>query len=217
MPLSAAERIVRDATGADPGTSLRPMTTGRYLYPDKEHLFFFIFALEVPEIMHFPRRSEMHEFRVSELVAIRACQVLAAAVRVCRRTDLSPRAFAAAAEVLALNLALHDHPDLADLMGSLTDKPADDHEQAAETLSGLIIERSAPSWIEPSHEVPLEGPGRLALPGVLLGSAAAVCGTGDRPGRPAMRRIGRRRAKEVGTGSALGAVSGRARDRRAAT
>jgi hypothetical protein len=156
-PLTAAERIVRDATGADPGAALRPMTTGRYLYPDKEHLFFFVFALEVPESMHFPRQAEMHEFRVSELLAIRDSQILAATVRVCRQTDLSPRAFAAAAEVLALNLTLHDHPDLAEMVRGLTDKPIEDREQAATEISELVVARSAPSWIEPSHEVILQG------------------------------------------------------------
>ncbi len=156
-PLSAAERLVRDATGADPGAALRPVTTGSYLYPDKEHLFFFIFALELPESLHFPRRAEMHPFRLTELLAIRANQVLSSAVQLCRRDDVSQRAFAAAAEVLALNLTLHDLSDLAKTMLSLVEKSADEREAAAASMSELIVDRTAPSWIDPSREALLEG------------------------------------------------------------
>ena len=156
-PLSAAERLVRDATGADPGAALRPVTTGSYLYPDKEHLFFFIFALELPESLHFPRWAEMHPFRPTELLAIRANQVLSSAVQLCRRAKVSQRAFAAAAEVLALNLVLHDYPDLAEAMVSLIGKSADEREEAAASMSELLVDRPSPSWIDPGREVLLEG------------------------------------------------------------
>ncbi len=154
-PLSAARRLFRDATGADPGAGLRAVTTGSYLYPDKEHLFFFVFALDLPESLHFPRRAEMHPLRLTELLAIRANQVLMSAVRLCRRTDLSQRAFAAAAEVIALNLALHDRPDLAEMMLGLTDEA--EAERAADSMSQLVAERTSPSWMDPSQEVRLEG------------------------------------------------------------
>jgi hypothetical protein len=156
-PLSAAKRLVRDTTGADPDAALRAVTTGSYLYPDKEHLCFFVFALELPESMPFPRRAEMHPFRVTELLAIRDNQVLTFAARLCRRTDLSRRAFAAAAEILALNLTLHDRSDLADTMLSLVSKPATEREAAAASISELLAVRAAPSWTDPSQEMLLEG------------------------------------------------------------
>ncbi len=156
-PLSAARRLVRDATGADPGTALRAVTTGNYLYPDKEHLFFFVFALELPESLHLPRQAEMHPFRLAELLAIRANQVLASALHLCRRTDLSQCAFATAAEVLALNLTLHDRADLADMMLRLADEADADRAAAAASISELMAVRTAPSSMDPSQEMPLEG------------------------------------------------------------
>jgi hypothetical protein len=156
-PLSAARRLVRDATGANLSANLRAATTGSYLYPDMEHLFFFVFALELPESLNFPRRAEMHTFRLSELLAIRANQVLASAVAVCTQANISRRAFAAAAQVLALNLTLHDRSDLAELMLDLVDKSPQERASAATALSELVVERAAPSWMDPTREVPLEG------------------------------------------------------------
>jgi len=155
-PLSAARRLVRNATGADPGTGLRAVTTGSYLYPDKEHLFFFVFALELPESLHIPRQSEMHLSRLRELLAIRLNQVLKSAASLCGRTDLSQRAFAAAAEVLALNLTLHDRSDLAELMLGLVDDPTADRGSVAATMSDLLAVQTAPSWMD-SQEVQVEG------------------------------------------------------------
>lgn len=156
-PLSAAEQLIRDATGEDPGTALRPYTTGSYLHPNMEHLFFFVFVLELPESLHFPRRSEMHTFRVTELLAIRANQVLSAATQLCLNVGVSARAFAAAAEVLALNLTLHDHPELAEKLLGLPGKSADERAEAAAAMSQLLVERTAPSWMYSSREVQLEG------------------------------------------------------------
>lgn len=155
-PLSAAKRLVRNATGTDPGAGLRAVTTGSYLYPDKEHLFFFVFALELPESLHIPRQSEMHCSRLSELLAIRLNQVLTSAASLCRRTDLSQRGFAAAAEVLALNLTLHDRSDLAEMMLGLVDDPTADRGAVAAIMSDLLGVQTAPSWMD-SQEVRLEG------------------------------------------------------------
>jgi hypothetical protein len=156
-PLSAASRLVRDVTGTDPSTALRPMTTGRYLHPDKEHLFFFVFGLALPESFHFPRRTEMHQFRLSELLAIRANQVLSSAVQVCSNAAISQRSFAVTAEVLALNLVLHDRDDLAVMMLGLIDESADERAAAATAISEFVVGRTAPSWMDPDRDVLLEG------------------------------------------------------------
>jgi hypothetical protein len=155
-PLSAAARLVRNATGTDPGAALHAVATGSYLYPDKEHLFFFVFALELSESLHIPRQAEMHPFRLADLLAIRLNQVLTSAATLCGRTDLSQRAFAAAAEVLALNLTLHDRSDLADIMLGLVDQPAADRSRGAAAFSDLLVGQTAPSWMD-SQEVLLEG------------------------------------------------------------
>jgi hypothetical protein len=155
--LSAAKRIVRDATGSDPGDGLQSMATGSYLYPDMEHLYFFVFALELTEATHFPRRAEMHSFRLAELVAIRASQVFTAAAQLCRTADVTPRAFAAAAEVVALNLVLHGHGDLAAKVRELTDQTGYQRAMVAAAISELIVDRTAPSWVPGGQEVLLEG------------------------------------------------------------
>lgn len=156
-PLSAAKRLIKDATGTDLGTALQPVTTGRYLYPDKEHLFFFVFVLELPESLHFPRRAEMHQFRLTELLAIRANQVLTSAIQVCRNAAISQKSFALAAEVLALNLVLHDRDDLAVSILGLIDESAEERLAVATAMSELVVCRTAPSWMDPSREVLLEG------------------------------------------------------------
>ncbi len=156
-PRSTATRLVKDATGTDLGAELRSATTGRYLYPDKEHLFFFVFTLALPESLHFPRRAEMHQFRLGELLAIRANQVLTSAVRVCRNAVISQRSFALAAEVLALNLVLHDRDDLAVTILGLIDEPAEERAAAAAAINELVVGRTAPSWMDPSRDVLLEG------------------------------------------------------------
>ena len=102
----AARRRVQMETGNDPADDLRPAMTHRYLNSDKEHLFFFVFTLEIPGWFQFPRQAEMHHFPVTELLAVRRNQVLRSAVRVCRAT-LSRRIRLAAAEIVALNLTLH--------------------------------------------------------------------------------------------------------------
>ena len=110
---TAAHRRVRMETGDDPPGELLPLRTQRYLHPDKEHLFFFVFALQLPGWFQFPRRAEMHHFPVTELLALRRNQVLRSAVRVCRAT-LTHRVRVTAAEIVKLNLILHDQARLGD-------------------------------------------------------------------------------------------------------
>src|SRR5262249_21719545 len=85
-PLSAARRVVQEVTGDDLASAMRPAATGSYLYPDKEHLFFFVFVLDLPEGIQFPHHAEMHSYPLSELLAIRASTVLSCAARLCRTT-----------------------------------------------------------------------------------------------------------------------------------
>ncbi len=109
----AAQRRLQMETGDEPAAGLRPVTTRGYLHAEKEHLFFFVFAQELPGWYQFPRQAEMYHFPVTELMAIRQNQVLRSAVRVCRAT-LSQRVRQAAAEIVQLNLVLHDQARLGD-------------------------------------------------------------------------------------------------------
>jgi hypothetical protein len=155
IPMNAARRVIKEVIGVDPAPVLRPLETGGYLYPDKENLFFFVFALELPEESQFPRRAEMHPFPLLELLAIRANQVLRSAARLCQITGVSERAWAAAAEVVALNLYLHDYADLSEQMTSHTVR--DERASMAAAIGELVTERTTPSWMSASREAQLTG------------------------------------------------------------
>lgn len=157
IPRRAARRLVLEDTGDDQAALLSPVTTGSYLHPDKEHLFFFVFSLKLPEGSHFPRRAEMHAFPLAELLAVRESQVLRMAAQLCQTTGVPQRSWAAAADVVALNLALHDHGELGERIRGLAGAPP---AELAGTLAGidwLVTERTTPSWASASREVPLTG------------------------------------------------------------
>jgi hypothetical protein len=120
-------------------------------------LFFFIFALELPDGTQFPRPAEMHAFPLAELLAMRANQALRSAVRLCQATGMSPRLWTAAAEIVAINLWLHDHADLGENLVGLAGRPAEERARMAEVISSLVAELTTPSWAAASREVPLIG------------------------------------------------------------
>jgi hypothetical protein len=109
----AARSRMQLEIGDDPPGELRLVSTARYLHSEKEHMFFFVFALQLPGWFQFSRQAEMHHFPVTELMAIRHNQVLRSAARVCRAT-LSDRLRMTAAEIVKLNLTLHDQAKLGD-------------------------------------------------------------------------------------------------------
>jgi hypothetical protein len=157
IPLRAAQRLVREVTGVEPGPALKPIRTGGYLYPDKEHLFFFAFALELPEGTHLPRHAEMHTFPLPELLSIRANQVLRTAVRLCLATGVSERAWSAAAGIVGLNLCLHDYDELGKQLLALAGRPTEQRAEMATAIGQLVTDRTSPSWMSESREVRLMG------------------------------------------------------------
>jgi hypothetical protein len=157
IPMHTAARLVEEVIGVDPGSGLRPMGTGRYLHPDKEHLFFFIFALELPEGTQLPRRAEMHSFPLPELLAVRANQVLRSAAQLCQATEMQGRAWTGATEVVALNLYLHDYPELGEQMRGLAPHQGSGLAGMAAVIRQLVTERTSPSWVSAGREVQLMG------------------------------------------------------------
>jgi hypothetical protein len=121
IPVVAAHSRVQMETGeVEPG-ELESLATGRYLHPDKEHLFFFVYGRQLPEDLQFWDQAEMSSPSVSELVAIRENQVLRKAMELCRVPSLRRQVRTAAFEIAALNLRLHDYAALAQ---KLTDAAA---------------------------------------------------------------------------------------------
>jgi hypothetical protein len=157
IPLSAAQRVVQEVTGDDLASAMRPAATGSYLYPDKEHLFFFVFVLDLPDGIQFPRRAEMHSFPLPELLAVRANHVLRCGAQLCRTTEVSERVWSSAAEVVALNLSLHDYAHLGDRLVSLAGRKTDELATLAAVIDQLVTDRTSPSWASAGRDIQING------------------------------------------------------------
>ena len=99
----------------------------------------------------------MHSFPLPELLAIRANQALRSAARLCLTTGVSERAWASAAEVVTLNLLLHDYDELSERTRSLSGRESKERAAIAADIRQLVTERTTPSWASASREVPLMG------------------------------------------------------------
>jgi len=117
MSVSVADNAVRRELGEELHLTLDGEAAGprlertlRFLYHDKENLFFYLFELELPATAweSFPANAEVHTWTVEQLLRVREYQVLRNALELLGHTDLSPLQLEQAAELLALNLTLHD-------------------------------------------------------------------------------------------------------------
>lgn len=155
-PRRAARRLIQDVIGLEEA-NLEPQTTGSYLYPNMEHLFFFVFSLEFTEGTPFPRRAEMRPVSVNELAAIRANQVLRSAAQLCELDGDLGGTWMTAAEVLAPNLILHDHADLADRLTNMSGRSFADRAEVAALIRGQVSYNAVPRWASAEHAEPLVG------------------------------------------------------------
>ncbi len=156
VPLSAALRRVQMETGEEDCGVLRPHTTSRYLHPDKEHLFFFVYSCEFPEGFLPSWEAEMHPVSVDELVAIRKNQALRMALMLCESPPMRGKARADAFEIATLNLTLHEHADVARKMRNATARGT----AAAARLAPEIREleqQTRQTWPGLEHEAVLKG------------------------------------------------------------
>jgi hypothetical protein len=156
-PLSAARRVVQEVSADDLFSAIRPLATSQYLYRDKEHLHFFIYALDLPEGIRFPGRAEMREFRLSDLLTIRANQVLRSAAEFCRKTNIPAARWLVTAKIIALNLRLHDQPELAQSLLDLPGSGRDRFESTARAMEDLVTARVYPSVADPSKDIEITG------------------------------------------------------------
>jgi hypothetical protein len=158
VPANAAKRVFGEITGGlEPTAGLVPVTASGYLYPDKESLFFFVYALDVPEGLQYPKWAEMQPFGVERLLAVRASQSYRAAAHLCRKADISAPGWAAAVRIAAQNLVLHDRGDLADALAATPRDAIGERAELARVLDGLVHEMTAASRASASRGVTLEG------------------------------------------------------------
>ena len=155
LPLIAAQRRVQMETGEDLPAPLQPVGTWSYLHHDKEHMFFFVYALELPEDFQFPRRAEIYRFPLPELFAIRENQALRKAGALLRATGMSARTWNAAADIVALNLVLHDHDDLAERIR----RPRSSGHDLADLLATVteVEAQTRQSWFSGGRDIELRG------------------------------------------------------------
>jgi len=151
----AAQLRLQMETGDDLPAPLRPVGTWSYLHHDKENMFFFVYALELPEEFQFSRRAEIYRFPLPELFAVRENQALRKAAALLGATGLSARMWNAAAEIVALNLRLHDYEELAQRFGRPRPSGHDLAALAAELAE--IEERTRQSWYTGDRDVELLG------------------------------------------------------------
>jgi hypothetical protein len=110
--LRAAQLRVQIETGDDTPPDIRELITGKYVNPNTDNLFFFVYSLDLPEEMRLWPASEMYHFSLDELVNIRAHQALRVAAEICKITDRPGKFWSTAVELATLNLALHNYGDL---------------------------------------------------------------------------------------------------------
>ena len=123
-PERAARRRVQMETGQSSLAEFEPLGTFRYLHPDKEHLFFFVYACRFHDGFQPPRHAEMHYVPFPEHLALRENQVLLKAEQLCQAPAMPPKIRSAAWEIVGQNLILHGHSELADRVMRTSRQPS---------------------------------------------------------------------------------------------
>jgi hypothetical protein len=116
LPMAVAAERVQMETGESGAVDLTPLCTGKYFHPDKEHLFFFVYACRLPDGLQVWPQAEMFPLTIPELMAVRENQVLRKALALCQAPPARRPAREAAFEIMGHNLALHGYRDLAEMM-----------------------------------------------------------------------------------------------------
>jgi hypothetical protein len=113
-PLRTAWRRIQMETGEESRGELIPLGTHRYIYPDKEHLFFFVYGFEFQEEdFRRSRQLEIFPAPMHELLSIRENQALRMALLLCESPPMRTQVRADAFEIVTLNLTIHGHAEVA--------------------------------------------------------------------------------------------------------
>jgi NUDIX domain len=156
IPLAAAQRRVQMETGPINTGELTPLTTGTYIHPDKEHLFFFVYSCRLPDGLEPGPQAEMSPVSVQELLSIRRNQVLRNALSLCNDPPAGRQVRADAFEIATHNLVLHDFADLAqELRAAAAARTADFGAIVAEL--GRLEEQTRRKWSGFEREAELYG------------------------------------------------------------
>ena len=156
LPLATAARRVQMETGESGPVDLAPLGAGKYFHPDKEHLFFFVYACQLPDGLQVWPQAEMSALSAADLMVIRENQVLRKALELCAEPPARRPARGAAFEIMAQNLILHGYPELAAKMLQAGTAWSADLDAIAAELRPLE-ERSRQTWPTTEEEVEVIG------------------------------------------------------------
>ena len=156
LPMAAAWRRLQMETGEIETGELMPLTTGTYIHPDKENLFFFVYSCRLPDGLEFWRQAEMSPVSVQELLSIRKNQVLRNALLLCHAPPVRRQVRADAFEIVALNLVLHDCADIAQKLKEASAARVPDFGVIAAELSRLE-EHTRQTWPGFERDTELNG------------------------------------------------------------
>jgi len=116
---AAVETAVRRELGeelalTEPGHGARPVGTARFLYPEKENLYFHVYELEVDEaeLARFPPGASIRPWPLETLLEVRAHQVVSTLRAALVSDQVSGAELSTVAEIAAHNLTLHGLRDL---------------------------------------------------------------------------------------------------------
>jgi hypothetical protein len=153
IPIAAAQRRVQMETGETDTGELTPLTTGTYIYPDKENLFFFVYSYRLPDGLELWRQAEISPVSVPQLLSIRKNQVLRNALSLCKDARARRQVSADAFEIVALNLVLHDCADMAQKLKDAAAARTADFGTIVSPL-GRLEEQTRQKW--PGYEAEAE-------------------------------------------------------------
>ena len=156
-PARTARRRLRMDTGTHLPGEVHPVTVGRYLHADKEHLFYFVFSYEYPADFPLPRRADLHQVPLPELLAIRQNQTLRQAANLCQARSMSSRAWAAACEIAALNLALDGHAEQGRRLARQAAGRGPELRELATELAALERRTRQEPWTATGEQITLAG------------------------------------------------------------
>jgi hypothetical protein len=165
LPTAVAAQRVQMETGQGGPIDLSPLNvgspgdakrTGRYYHHDKEHLFFFVYACQLPDGLQVWPEAEMFAPTIPELLAIRENQVLRNGLALCQTPPTRRPDRGGAFEIMAQNLVLHDYPDIAQqMLGASTARNPDLAAIAAELR--LLEEQTRQNWPVEGEETEVVG------------------------------------------------------------
>jgi hypothetical protein len=156
VPLTAARTRIQMETGELDTGDLTPLTTGAYIHPDKEHLFFFVYSCRLSDGLELWPQAEMSPVSVPDLLSIRKNQVLRNALSLCEDPPVRRQVRTDAFEIVALNLILHDLADIAQqLRDAAAARTANFYAIAAEL--GRREEQTRQTWPGFEGDAELEG------------------------------------------------------------